>query len=329
MATTQPSKKTKPAQKPLRHRIRQNAMAYWFITPTVFLMFLIHFIPTAQGIYLSLLDVRLTTLTLYLKAPFVGLKYYKEVILGILTGSDNSRITGFVNALGNTLEYTLWTNIGTIGMGIILALLLNRQFRGRGIARTLVLLPWVVPTFVTGTIFNFIWLQNGGLANRILVDWLGIVNEPISWLIGPNSLYALSIATIWRGLPFTTILLLSGLQVIPPDLYEAAGLDGANAWQRFRYITLPLLKPVLTIMVMFGVIGGLYGGYNIAAQMFGGGTGFAGQYADLLVPSITRQTWERHLYGFGAASSVILMMLMLAFVAIWYRVFRSSLTSQD
>ncbi len=318
-----------PHSKPsLWRRMKQHSLAYKFIAPTVVAMFLIHFIPMVQGLYLSLLDVRLTTLTLYLKAPFVGFKYYREVILALLFGSDSSRISGMLNATGNTIEYTFWTNVATLTLGMILALLLNRKFRWRGIARTLVLLPWVVPTFVTGTIFNFIWLQQGGLANRILVDWLGIIDQPITWLIGPNSLYALVIATVWRGLPFATIMMLASMQVIPLDLYEAAELDGANGLQRFRYITLPLLKPILATLVLFGVINGLYGGYNIAVQMFGGGTAFAGEYADLLVPAITRQTWERHLYGFGAASSVLLMILLLVFVGIWYRVFRSSLRTE-
>lgn len=314
----------------LWQRIRQNSLAYKFIAPTFVAMMVVHLIPIVQGLYLSLLDVRLTTLTLYLKAPFVGLKYYIEVfnaIFGLGEAGASSRVTGLINAASNTLVYTIWTNIGTLGLGLMLAMLLNREFRWRGIARTLVLLPWVVPTFVTGTIFNFIWLEQGGLANKILLG-LNIVDTPVTWLIGPNSLYALVIATVWRGLPFTTIMFLAAIQVIPTDLYEAASLDGANGWQRFRHITLPLIKPIAATQVLFGLINGFYGGYNIAVQMFGGGTGFAGEYADLLVPAITRQTWERHLYGFGSAASVILMGMLLVFVGIWYRAFRESLRAE-
>jgi multiple sugar transport system permease protein len=211
---------------------------------------------------------------------------------------------------------------------MILALLLNRRFRGRGLARTLVLLPWVVPGFVVGLLWRFIWLQRGGLANQILVDWLGIVDQPIQWLLLENTRWALLIPTIWRNLPFTSLLLLAGLQVIPLDLYEAARVDGANALQRFRYITLPMLKPSLAINLMFGVVFNLFGfgPYNIATSMFGSAN--HGKYAELIVPAIARQTFSNQLYGYGAAASVLMMALAMLFVILWYRLFRDTLSVQ-
>src|SRR5579864_6408556 len=231
----------------LRQRVRRNAIAYAFIAPTVVAMLLVHLVPSAQALYMSLLDLKQSNLLLYLRAPFVGLQHYQQIIGGIFFGTDDVNIASLGQALNNTLWYTLWVNLGTIGLGLVLALLLNRKFHGVGVARTLVLLPWVVPTFVVGIAWNLIWLSDGGLANRVLVDWLHVVGSRPTWLTGPASFWALVVPTIWRSLPFAAVMLLSGLQVIPTDLYEAATVDGASGWARFRFITVPLLRPILEI----------------------------------------------------------------------------------
>lgn len=311
----------------LRTRIRQNRIAYFFIAPAVFMMLLVHVAPTVQALYMSLLDLRQSTLKLYLRAPFVGLEHYGDIVGGFLFNSGGSNIRGLSQAFRNTLWFTFWVNVGTLVIGMVLALLLNRQFRGRGIARTLVLLPWVVPSFVAGIIWRYIWLQQGGLANRILVDWTGLADAPIQWLLLENARWALIIPAVWRNVPFSALMLLAGLQVIPTDLYEAARVDGASPWQRFRFITLPMLKPTLVIIVMFGVVFNLFGfgPYNIAISMFGSAN--LGRYADLLVPAIARQTFTNQLYGYGAAASVLIMIMAMGFVIAWYRIFRDTLTA--
>ena len=310
-----------------RKRIQQNRIAYFFIAPAVIMMLLVHVAPTAQALYMSLLDLRQSTLRLYLRAPFVGFRHYGNLLGGFLFGTGGSNIQGLSQAFRNTLWFTFWVNVCTLIVGMTLALLLNREFRGRGLARTLVLLPWVVPSFVAGIIWRYIWLQEGGLANRILVDWTGLFSEPIQWLLLENARWALIIPAVWRNIPFNALMLLAGLQVIPLDLYEAARVDGANPWQRFRYITLPMLKPTLVIIVMFGVVFNLFGfgPYNIAISMFGSAN--LGRYADLLVPAIARQTFTNQLYGYGAAASVLIMILAMGFVISWYRIFRDTLTA--
>ncbi|WP_029215405.1 carbohydrate ABC transporter permease [Kallotenue papyrolyticum] len=309
-----------------RQRLRRDRIAYLFIAPAVLMMLLVHIIPTLQGLYMSLLDVRQETLRLYLRAPFVGLRHYHNILEGLIFGGGNANIRGLAQATRNSLWFTLWLNVGTVGLGLVLALLLNRKFRGRGLARTLVLLPWIVPSFVVGLIWRFIWLQRGGLANQILVEWLGLVDRPIQWLLLENTRWALLLPAVWRNVPFTALLLLAGLQVIPGDLYEAAQVDGANAWQRFRYITLPMLKPNLAVIVMFGVVFNLFGfgPYNIATSMFGSTN--HGRYAELLIPAIARQTFSNQLYSYGAAASVLMMILAMLFILAWYRIFRNALT---
>lgn len=311
-----------------RRRVSQNRIAYAFLAPAVTLMVLIHLIPTVQALYMSLLNLRQDNLRQYLTAPFVGLRHYQNILGGLITGTGSSYVQGLSQALINTFIFAFAVNAAILGFGLVLALLLNRNFVGRGFARTLVLLPWVVPTFVAGLIWRYIWLQQGGLANRILMDWLGVIDTPITWLVGPNARWALIIAAVWRGVPLMCLMLLAGLQVIPGDLYEAAGIDGASAWQRFRYITLPMLKPIIAIQLMFGMVFNFFGfgPYNIAVAMFGGLN--LGTYADLLIPTIARQTFTNQLYSYGAAASVLMMIVAMGFVVIWYRVFRETLTAQ-
>lgn len=321
------------ARRPVRgpslwKRIWQHRIAYLFIAPAVFFMLLVHLIPSAQAIYMSFLDLNTRTLLQYLRAPFVGLAHYRHILSGLLSGGGDALIRGLAQALANSFWFTLWVQGGTLILGLVLALLLNRNFRGRGIARTLVLLPWVVPTFVVGIIWQFIWLQRGGLANRILVNWLHLADQPIQWLLLENARTALIIPTIWRGLPFMAVTLLAALQVVPPDLYEAAAMDGANSLQRFWYITLPFLKPVILINTMFGIIFNFFGfgPYNIAVSLFSSDN--LGRYVNLLTIAIVRQTFNNQLYGYGAAASVLMMLVALVFVGIWYGAFRSSLVSE-
>ncbi len=311
-----------------RRRVSQNRIAYVFLAPAVTLMVLIHLIPTLQALYMSLLNLRQENLRQYLRAPFVGLRHYQNILIGLFTGTGSSYVQGLAQALSNTFIFAFVVNAAILGLGLVLALLLNREFVGRGLARTLILLPWIVPTFVAGLIFRYIFLQEGGLANRILVDWLGVMNTPTTWLVGPNARWALIIAAVWRGVPLMSLMLLAGLQVIPGDLYEAAGIDGASAWQRFRYITLPMLKPIIAIQLMFGMVFNFFGfgPYNIAVAMFGGLN--LGTYADLLIPTIARQTFTNQLYSYGAAASVLMMLVAMGFVVAWYRIFRDALTAQ-
>src|SRR5215469_9048327 len=193
-------------------RLRRNAIAYAFIAPTILAMLLVHLVPSVQALYMSLLDLKQSNLLLYLRAPFVGLQHYERILGGLFGSTDDVNVASLAQALNNTLWYTFWVNLGTIGIGLVLALLLNRRFRGVGVARTMVLLPWVVPTFVVGIAWNLIWLSDGGLANRLLVDWLHLATDRPTWLTGPASFWALVIPTIWRSLPFAAVMILSGLQ---------------------------------------------------------------------------------------------------------------------
>jgi multiple sugar transport system permease protein len=190
--------------------------------------------------------------------------------------------------------------------------------------RTLVLVPWVVPSFVAAILWQFMWVSDSGIINTFLVDWLHLLDDKPVWLLGPNSMWAIIVPSIWRALPFTILIFLAGLQAIPDELYEAAAVDGAKPWQSFWRITVPLMKPLIAIQLLFGVI---YSAYQFSIPYVMLGTN-PGPYADLLMTLVVRQAFTNNLFAYGAAISSLLTVAMLGWVAIWYLSFRRSLEPQ-
>ena len=182
----------------------------------------------------------------------VWLSFRRQLpIFGIseFNGLDNYRFlledTRFWNALGNTAYFVAVSVSLELLLGLGFALLLNQQFRGRAVARALVLIPWAVPGVAAARFWEWIFNADFGVLNYLLgarINWLG---DPV-W-----ALHAAILADVWKTTPFAVLLLLAGLQVIPEELYRAARIDGASAWQLFRHITLPLLKPVILLVLLF------------------------------------------------------------------------------
>jgi multiple sugar transport system permease protein len=293
---------------------RRSRFAYWLIAPALGFMVLVHLLPTAAGVFLSFLDLNTFTFQQLFGAPWVGLGNYDS----ILFDSANPLHSGFTNAVGNTAFYTAVVVAGTLAGGLGIALLLNRRFPGVRLARTLMLTPWVVPSFVVAVLWEFMWQRDAGIVNKVLVDYTGVVSERPTWLLGENTMWAIVIPSIWRGIPFAMLIFLAGLQAIPRELHEAAALDGAGAWRRFRHITLPLLRPLIAIQLLFGVIYSAYQ-FTIPYIMLGSNPG---PYADLVMTLVMRQSFSNNLFGYGAAVSTLLMLAMFVWVAIWYRAFR-------
>lgn len=315
-----------PHKKTFGHRLKasfkEHRFAYGLILPTLLFMIMVHVIPVAQGIWMSLLKLNQFTLGEYLKAPFIGFKNYSE----LLFNENNPVRQGLGYAIRNTAIYTVVVTFAVMVIGLFVAILLNREFPGRGIARAAMLLPWVVPSYVVGILWGFMW-QKEGIINHILVDILHLMDEKPYWLIGPNTIWAIIIPSIWRSWPFIMIVFLSGLQTIPDDLYEASRIDGAGKPRQFWSITLPLLKPIIAVQLLFQIIYNVYS-YNIVAMMFGNGAGYPGEWGDLLMTALQRQTFGYWSFGAGAAASFLLMIGMLVIVGIWYRIFRSELRAE-
>lgn len=308
-----------------------------FIAPAALGLLLLHLFPIVQGIWLSLLESNKSTIELYLRAPFVWFDNYKEVLF---SGESQVR-EGLWDAIRNTILYTLLVTGGTIGLGIGGAMLVHRDFRGRSVARTLLLFSWIIPSYVVGMLWGFMWQQEEGIVNQLLFDrihldvitsWFGVhwdytqfgaLIKP-RWLTGENTIWAIVIPTIWRFWPFAMIMFLAGLSSIPKEIYEAAEMDGASKSEQFFHITLPLLRPVIAMIVLQGLITNVYS-FNIVSMMFGNGAGFPGKYGDLLMPNIFRNSFQMWNFGVGAAMSTILMCTMVIVVVIWYRRFREDL----
>ncbi|MBN9448899.1 MAG: sugar ABC transporter permease [Bosea sp.] len=161
----------------------------------------------------------------------------------------------FLTSVWNTLLYTGVATIGKFGLGLWLALLLNNHLPFKSLLRALILVPWIVPTVLSAIAFWWIYDPQFSIISYILVDVLGWRETYIDFLGAPwPARFSLIAANIWRGIPFVAISLLAGLQTISPALYEAAMLDGANAWQRFRHVTLPMLMPILAVVLTFSVL---------------------------------------------------------------------------
>ncbi|PWK14915.1 carbohydrate ABC transporter permease [Tumebacillus permanentifrigoris] len=307
----------------LRRGWREYRFAYALVLPALVFMVAIHFFPMVQGIWMSFLKLNQFTLAQYLNAPWVGLQNYKDVLFD----PGNPVRAGLGIAVRNTVLYSFAVTIGTLAVGMMGALLMNRKFPGQGFARTTLLLPWVVPSYVVGILWGFMWQKDNGVINTLLVDVLHLASDKPFWLIGSNTLWAIIIPTIWRSWPFLMVVFLAGLQTIPEELYEAAKIDGANVLRQFWHITLPLLRPIIAIQLLFQIIANVYS-YNIVAMMFGNGAGYPGEWGDLLMTALVRQTFGYWAFGTGSAASFILMLFMLIVVSIWYRAFRKEMMMQ-
>lgn len=245
----------------------------------------------------------------------------------------------FVQNLGNQLnpEFTGLTNFGrmaqdgrfwqsminsaiftfasvaielVLGMGI--ALVLNQAFRGRGAVRTIAILPWALPTALIALGWTWIFNDQYGIVNDILLR-LGIIKTGINWLGNPTlAMMAVIFADVWKTTPFISILLLAGLQSIPNDLYEAQAIDGASPWQSFRQITLPLLMPQVVIALLFR-LAQAFGIFDLISVMTGGGPGGATETVSLYIYSTVMRYLD---FGYGAALVVVTFLLLVLTVAI-------------
>jgi len=195
-------------------------------------------------------------------------------------------------------------------MGV--ALVLNQSFRGRGIVRTISLLPWALPTALMGLAWAWIFNDQYGIVNDILLR-LGILKTGISWLGDPTlAMMAVIIADVWKTTPFIALLLLAGLQSISSDLYEAHSIDGASAWQSFWKITVPLLMPQIVIALLFR-FAQAFGIFDLIQVMTGGGPAGATETVSIYIYGTVMRYLD---FGYGAALVVVTFLLLVAAVAI-------------
>jgi multiple sugar transport system permease protein len=223
----------------LRPRLRNGVLALAFMLPaaTILVGFLAY--PLGLGVWIGFTDAKIGR-----AGRFIGLENFQWVF------EDSV----FWLSVFNTLFYTVFATAAKFALGLWLALLLNEHFRLKAIVRAAVLMPFIVPTALSAMAFWWLYDSQDSVITLAL-QALGIVEERIDYLGDPwNARWSIVAANIWRGTPFVAITLLAGLQTIPPSLYEAALIEGAGAWQRFRYITLPMLTPIIAVVMTFSVL---------------------------------------------------------------------------
>jgi multiple sugar transport system permease protein len=201
-------------------------------------------------------------------------------------------------------------------LGMIIALLINRNFVGRGIVRASVLVPWALTTVVSAKMWAWIYDGRYGVANDLLMR-LGVIDSPIIFLVRPEvTIWAMIVAEIWKTTPFMALLLLAGLQLISQDLYEAAGLDGASHWQTFWRITLPLLKPTILVALLFRTIDAVRM-FDLPRVLTNGGPGKSTETVVLY----TYNTFFTSLnFGYGSTLAVMIFLLVMVISFIFIKV---------
>jgi multiple sugar transport system permease protein len=230
-------------------------LALALLTPTAVLLGLFIAYPFVEGVLLSLSSARVGD-----PGQFVGLKNFHKIW--------NDSI--FHTTVWNTFWYTGVTTVFKLALGLWLALLLNRHFRGKAIIRAFILLPFIIPTVLSTFAWKWMFDPTFSVINWTLFQ-LGLITTRINWLGDPDlAMTSIIVINIWRGVPFFAITLLAGLQTISPELHEAAAIDGARPWARFWHVTWPLLMPVTLVVVLFSVIQ-TFADFQLVYVMTGGG----------------------------------------------------------
>ncbi len=234
MTTATPEKKRRGRLLRQEFGNPERRTAYYMVLPALVIILVVAIFPILQAINLSLRQA-----TVAVTGPFVGLENYVEMFQN----------PDFLEGLTNTLVFTVVSVTLEFFLGLGIALAINRAFRGRGLVRAAVLVPWAFPTVISAVMWRLMFQDQIGIVNYV-ANAIGLISQPILsdrvlLLVG-----AILVDT-WKTTPFMALLLLAGLQTIPGDVYEAARVDGANVWQRFFRITLPLLKPTILVAILF------------------------------------------------------------------------------
>lgn len=282
--------------------LRKHKLAYLLIAPSVIMVALIYFYPMLNGFWQSLhFFMRLQPWNYH----FTGLENYIKAF--------SSR--EFWIALRTSLIWTVGGVTFSYLLGLIAALLLNDKFKGRGIYRAVLLLPWVVPPVVAGTSWMWMYADQDGIINLTLRN-LGIIDKPIYWLSKTGlAMVSAIIVYVWRSFPFMMITVLAALSGIPDDIYEAGRIDGASTWQLMRYITFPLIIPISVIATVLASIWA-FNDFGTVFVLTGGGP--AGSTTTLILHAY-KEAFQRYNVGYGTSLAMIAMVLMLGVGAFYLR----------
>jgi multiple sugar transport system permease protein len=298
-----------PATRPARGgELSERALGLALLAPMALVLLLVIGYPLVDSLWLSLHRANLANPEQ--GQPFIGLDNYIRAF-----GQP-----AFWYAIQRTLYFTILSVGLELALGLLFAILLNERFRGNLAARIAMILPWALLTVANGVLWAWILNPTYGVFNTLLVD-LGILQAPKSWLSDTFwTMNMIILADAWKTVPNMTLLLLAGLQPIAYDLYESADVDGASRWQKFRYITLPLLRPVILVAVALRTIGA-FRVFDIIYVLTGNG----GPADSTKVISFYNydQAFHYLFFGYGAAISWLITAFMIVMILIYMRLLRS------
>lgn len=291
---------------------REARLAWWLVVPALGTILLVALFPLGWTVWESLHvhDLRMP----WRGRPFVGLANYGEVLA---TGR-------FWSSLGHTLFFTAASVSLELVLGLVLALALNRAYRGRGLVRATVLVPWAIPTVVAALLWRFMFDSQAGIANAVAMS-VGLMDEPFVWFIHATAAWVpVVLADVWKMTPFVTLLLLAGLQNIDASLYEAARIDGASPWQQFRHVTLPLLKPAILVALIFRTLDA-FRVFDLIYVLTGGGPGTSTEPIALYTFNSLLQNLR---FGYGSALSVVVFVVTFGLALVYIRLLGQDLTGE-
>ena len=293
MTTSQMSLKGR-RRGPLRNAVRSRLYAFALLAPAIIVVLLVIIYPLFMAARMSLHDIQIFRVDRGLTGA-MSLDNFRSMF-------DNP---AFWRSLRITLYYVFFGVIGSFGIGLFTAVLHNQPFRGRALARVLMVLPWPVPGVVAATIFIWLFNSSFGVVNYLLLQ-TGLVGQPVQWFTQPvPALVAVVAATIWKGYPFFTISLLAGMQSVPKELYEAARVDGASHLQQFQFITIPALRSVIGIALVISTLW-QFRVFDIIFVMTGGGPSGA---TETLAIQIYREAFQYFEMSYAAAVGMVTLAL--------------------
>lgn len=284
---------------------RSSLQGMLLVLPVFIVVFLILFLPTVNTIYMSFTDYSLTATG---GSSWIGLENYKDIF----------QSGEFIQSLLNTLVFTGVTVFFELAFGMMLALLLNKLIVMKSVLRTTILFPWALPTALNAIVWRWLFNTDFGFFNNLIYG-LGITTEKINWLGDiPLAMESMMIVAIWKTSSFMALILLTGLQTIPDELYEAASIDGAGAFFRFRTITLPLIVPSVLLSLLFRSMDA-FRAFELPFALTQGGPAGSTQTLSLFG---YRQFFQFLKFDTGAAVSVVQFIFIFIIGLIYLRSFK-------
>lgn len=296
-------------RRPDEYSFQRNIHGYLLIAPAIFAILLLSVYPLLQGIWISLLNYDMTKANSPNFGTFAGLKNYLVVFA-------NSK---YRNAVMNSVVWTLVNIVIQLALAMGVALILNEKLKGRGVFRTMALLPWAIPAAISALTFSALYDTKIGVFNAILIR-LGILKEGYSFLGNVTSaMPAVIVANVWKSTPFLMIFILAALQGVSYDMYESGAIDGAGKLKRFLYITLPNIKEPMAVAVILNLIS-IFNNFNAIWLLTKGGPLDS---TEIMYTYAYRQAFVDHKFGYAAATSVVIFIVIAILTVIYVKMISS------